>query len=142
MSDTTSAIAASYEAKAGVKTGTRIWEAKRMCPGLVLVPARHELYVDVHERLKEEVQNHVPLLSTGSIDEFTCKLIGDECEAENARQIARNMKAGIAKNVGECLNSSIGIAPTRTLSKIASDMQKPNGLTLIEQKDLPHILFP
>ena len=58
MTDTTSAIAASYEAKAfGVKTGTRIWEAKRMCPGLILVPARHELYVDIHEKLKEEVQN-------------------------------------------------------------------------------------
>jgi DNA polymerase-4 len=143
MSDTTSAIAASYEAKAfGVKTGTKIWEAKRMCPGLILVPARHELYVDIHERLKEEVQNHVPLFSTGSIDEFTCKLIGDECEAQNARQIARNMKAGIKKNVGECLNSSIGIAPSRLLSKIASDMEKPNGLTLIEQKDLPHILYP
>jgi DNA polymerase-4 len=143
MSDTTSAIAASYEAKAfGVKTGTRIWEAKRMCPGLILVPARHELYVEIHERLKEEVQNHVPLLSTGSIDEFTCKLIGDECEAGNARRLARNMKAGIRKNVGECLNSSIGIAPTRLLSKIASDMEKPNGLTLIEQKDLPHVLHP
>jgi DNA polymerase-4 len=143
MSDTTSAIAASYEAKAfGVKTGTRIWEAKRMCPGLILVPARHELYVDIHEQLKEEVQNHVPLLSTGSIDEFTCKLIGDECEPANARKIALNMKAGIKKNVGACLNSSIGIAPTRLLSKIASDMQKPNGLTLLEQKDLPRILFP
>lgn len=143
MSDTTSAIAASYEAKAfGVKTGTKIWEAKRMCPGLVLVPARHEIYVEIHEQLKEEVQNHVPLLSTGSIDEFTCKLIGDECEPTNARRIALSMKAGIKKNVGECLNSSIGIAPTRLLSKIASDMQKPNGLTLIERKDLPHVLFP
>lgn len=143
MSDTTSAIAASYEAKRhGVKTGTRIREAKRMCPDLILVPAHHELYVDIHEQLKEEVQNHVPLLSTGSIDEFTCKLIGDECESANARKIASNMKAGIKKNIGECLNSSIGIAPTRLLSKIASDMQKPNGLTLIEQKDLPHILYP
>lgn len=143
MSDTTSAIAASYEAKAcGVKTGTRIWDARRMCPGLILVPARHELYVEFHEKLKEEVQNHVPLLSTGSIDEFTCKLIGDECAPANARRIALNMKAGIRKHVGECLNSSIGIAPTRLLSKIASDMQKPNGLTLIEQKDLPHILYP
>lgn len=143
MSDTTSAIAASYEAKAyGVKTGTRIWEAKRMCPGLILVSARHELYVEFHEKLKEEVQNHVPLLSTGSIDEFTCKLIGDECAPANARKLALNMKAGIRKNVGECLSSSIGIAPTRLLSKIASDMQRPNGLTLIEQRDLPHILYP
>jgi DNA polymerase-4 len=141
--DKTCAIAASYEAKAfGVKTGTRIWEAKELCPDLICVPARHDLYVDVHEKLKEQVENNAPILFTGSIDEFTCKLIGDECEPNNARKIARNIKSSIRNNVGECLTSSIGIAPTKLLSKIASDMQKPDGLTLIEKQDLPHILHP
>jgi DNA polymerase-4 len=141
--DKTCAIAASYEAKAfGVKTGTRIWEAKELCPDLICVPARHDLYVDVHEKLKEQVENNAPILFTGSIDEFTCKLIGDECEPDNARKIARNIKSSIRENVGVCLTSSIGIAPTKLLSKIASDMQKPDGLTLIEQHDLPHVLHP
>ncbi len=141
--DKTCAIAASYEAKAfGVKTGTRIWEAKELCPDLICVPARHDLYVDVHEKLKEQVENNAPILFTGSIDEFTCKLIGDECEPEKAKKIARSIKAGIRNHVGECLTSSIGIAPTKLLSKIASDMQKPDGLTLIESKDLPQVLYP
>ena len=141
--DKTCAIAASYEAKAfGVKTGTRIWEAKELCPDLICVPARHDLYVDVHEKLKAQVENNAPILFTGSIDEFTCKLIGDECEPDNARKIARSIKSSIRNNVGECLTSSIGIAPTKLLSKIASDMEKPDGLTLIEQHDLPHILHP
>jgi DNA polymerase-4 len=141
--DKTCAIAASYEAKAyGVKTGTRIWEAKELCPDLICVPARHDLYVDVHEKLKAQVENNAPILFTGSIDEFTCKLIGDECEPDNAKQIARNIKSSIRENVGECLTSSIGIAPTKLLSKIASDMQKPDGLVLIEQHDLPHVLHP
>jgi DNA polymerase IV len=54
--DDTSAIAASYEAKAfGIKTGTRIQEAKRLCPGLACVLARHECYAEFHHRLIEEI---------------------------------------------------------------------------------------
>ncbi|HUV96146.1 MAG TPA: hypothetical protein VMV98_01635 [Acidobacteriaceae bacterium] len=54
MADTTCCIAASYEAKAfGVKTGTQVGEAKRLCPGIVLIEARHELYVDYHRRVVE-----------------------------------------------------------------------------------------
>ena len=63
MADTTCAIAASYEAKAfGVRTGTQVGEAKRMCPGLELVEARHELYVEYHHRVVEAyLGRHVAL---------------------------------------------------------------------------------
>jgi DNA polymerase IV len=136
--DTTCAIAASYEAKAfGVKTGMRIREARRLCPDLVLVHARHDLYVDYHERLMQEVANHLPILRVMSIDEAACRLIGDECAPDNARAIARAMKAGIRAKVGDCLRCSIGIAPTILLAKIASNMQKPDGLTLLTMDELP-----
>lgn len=136
--DTTCAIAASYEAKAfGVRTGTRIHEAKRMCPGLVLVPAQHDLYVDYHQRWIEEANNHLPLLKEMSIDEACFKMIGDECEENNARAIAERMKAGIRRNVGDCLRTSVGIAPTRLLAKIASNLQKPDGLTVLRDDQLP-----
>ena len=136
--DTTCAIAASYEAKKfGVKTGTRIYEAKRLCPGLILVPARHDLYVDYHERWMKEVDNHLPVLREMSIDEACCKMIGDECEEKNAVAIAQKMKDGIRKNVGDCLKTSIGIAPTPLLAKIASNLQKPDGLTVLRTQDLP-----
>lgn len=136
--DTTCAIAASYEAKAfGVKTGTRIYEAKRMCPGLILVPARHDLYVEYHARWLEEVNNHLPVLREMSIDEACFKMIGNECEEKNAVAIAQRMKDGIRKNVGDCLRTSIGIAPTLLLAKIASNLQKPDGLTVLRMEDLP-----
>jgi DNA polymerase-4 len=136
--DTTCAIAASYEAKKfGVKTGTRIYEAKRLCPGLILVPARHDLYVDYHARWMKEVDNHLPVLREMSIDEACCKMIGDECEEKNAVAIAQKMKDGIRKNVGDCLKTSIGIAPTPLLAKIASNLQKPDGLTVLRMQDLP-----
>ena len=62
MADTTCCIAASYEAKAhGVKTGTIVGDAKRICPGLVLVEARHELYVDYHHRIVEAVESCLPV---------------------------------------------------------------------------------
>src|ERR1700742_4501686 len=60
--DATCAIAASYEAKAfGVKTGTPVYESKRLCPGLVCVLARHEHYVSFHHRILEEVNRHIPV---------------------------------------------------------------------------------
>ena len=62
MADTTCCIAASYEAKAhGVKTGTIVADAKRMCPNIILVEARHEIYVDYHHRVIEAVETCVPV---------------------------------------------------------------------------------
>jgi DNA polymerase-4 len=72
MTDSTCAIAASYEAKAyGIKTGTPIYEAKQMCPGLRCVLARHDLYVDYHHRILEEVVKHTPINKVWSIDELS-----------------------------------------------------------------------
>lgn len=136
--DSTCAIAASYEAKRlGVKNGMYIREAKKLCPGLVLVHARHDLYVEYHEKLMREAENYLPKLRTMSIDEASFRLIGDECIPENARKIAQAMKDGIRRNVGECFSCSIGIAPTQLLAKIASNLQKPDGLTVLLPEDLP-----
>src|ERR1039458_373592 len=67
MADTTCCIAASYEAKAyGVKTGTVVGEAKKMCPDLVLVEARHELYVEYHHRIVEAVESCLPVTAVMS----------------------------------------------------------------------------
>ena len=62
LADTTCCIAASYEAKAhGVKTGTMVYEAKKMCPGIVFVEARHEEYVEYHQRIVEAVESCLPV---------------------------------------------------------------------------------
>lgn len=142
QSETTCIIAASYEAKArGVTTGTPVWEARRLCPGIVLVPARHELYVRYHHLILKEINNHIPVSRVGSIDEMACELLGDEREPEKALAIARALKRGILDNVGECLRCSIGIAPSRFAAKVASDMQKPDGLVLVQPGELPDRFF-
>lgn len=140
--DSTCAIAASYEAKAlGIKTGTMIYDARRICPGLMIVPARHDKYVDFHHRVMTEIERHIPLTKICSIDEVACRLMGDEQKKDNAIALARRIKKGITDNVGICLGSSIGIAPNRFLSKVASNLQKPDGLTVIEGQDLPGCLL-
>lgn len=140
--DSTCAIAASYEAKAfGVRTGTPIYEAKAVCPGLICVLARHERYVEYHHRILEEVDHHIPITAVCSIDEVACRLMDNEISVERSTEIARSLKAGLAKNVGEYVRCSIGIAPNKYLAKIATDLQKPDGLTVLTAADLPRRLF-
>lgn len=134
----TCAIAASYPAKAcGVKTGTLIRDARRMCPGLVCVPARHELYVRYHHRIVAEVDRHIPVTQIASIDEMACELVGEFRRPEAARALAGRIKEGLRRRVGECLTCSIGIAATRLLAKVASDLEKPDGLVLLPTDELP-----
>src|SRR5579875_436029 len=130
--ETTCAIAASYEAKAyGVRTGTQVAEARRLCPGIVLVEARHEIYVEYHKRIVEAVERCVPVSAVCSIDEMACRLLGREQPLRHALELAREVKTAIRRHVGETLRCSIGLAPNRYLSKVASDMDKPDGLVAL-----------
>jgi len=141
MADTTVCIAASYEAKAhGVKTGTVVGDAKRMCPELVLVEARHELYVDYHHRIVEAVESCLPVTAVLSIDEMACRLMGRERPLLAAMELGRQVKARIRERVGPMMRSSVGLATNRYLAKVASDMEKPNGLVALPLDLLPEAL--
>lgn len=143
MVDTTSCIAASYEAKAfGVKTGTRVGDARRMCPGIIFVKAGVGDYVGFHHRILEAAETVLPIHAVHSIDEFSCRLLGAQKERVEAERLARAVKRAILTRVGECMTCSIGIAPNRMLAKVCSDMQKPNGLVVIEKHELPDRLLP
>ncbi|NDF12119.1 MAG: impB/mucB/samB family protein [Proteobacteria bacterium] len=132
MTDYTSAIAASYEAKAyGIKTGTPIHEAKRMCPGLICVLATHEHYRDFHERIVDEVEKYIPVSVVASIDEVGCRLMDNETSEEFVTERAAIIKRGLAKNIGEYVKCSIGVAPNRYLAKVATDLKKPDGFTIL-----------
>ncbi|MCB0347777.1 MAG: hypothetical protein KDD37_03035 [Bdellovibrionales bacterium] len=142
QADSTSVIAASYEAKAfGVKTGVRVGDAKRMCPGLKLVEARHDAYIEYHHAIIKAIETCLPVSAVLSIDEMACKLMGSECNVDKATEIALKIKHTIKTTVGTQLGSSIGLAPNRYLAKVASDMQKPDGLTILTKDILPHRLF-
>jgi DNA polymerase-4 len=137
VAETTGCIAVSLEAKAaGLKRNTRVADARRMCPGLVIVEARPETYITYHRALVQVIATHVAETNVQSIDEVTATLHGylDRTQAE---KLARQIKDDIRRRVGPLLRSSIGIAPTWLLAKVASDMQKPDGLVILEEADIP-----
>jgi DNA polymerase IV len=142
MADTTVCIAASIEAKTfGVKTGTKVAEARRLCPEIEFIVARHDLYIDYHHRAVALVDTFVPVRKVLSIDEMDCELTGRWREPERALDIARRVKAGLAAQIGECLRPSIGIGPNTFIAKTASDLMKPDGLVMIQKSELPDRLF-
>lgn len=143
LADSTCVIAASYEAKKfGIKTGTRVGEAKKMCPGLILKSGNHKLYTQFHHKIIQAVEEILPIKKILSIDEVACELIGRERDFENAKKIAQKMKDHVRKIVGSEIKSSVGIGPNILIAKIASDMQKPDGLVLIPTEQILEKIGP
>ncbi|HEU5342503.1 DNA polymerase Y family protein [Edaphobacter sp.] len=139
--DTTCCIAASYEAKAlGIKTGTQVGEAKKICPEIVLIEGDHADYAKYSKAISDTVEMVCPVAHNPSIDEMVCELMGREQEPPRARRIALDIKRAIYKSVGEALRCSIGMAPNCYLAKIASDMQKPDGLIGLLPSQLPRAI--
>jgi len=141
VGDTTCCIAASYEAKRlGIKTGTQVGKAKEICPEIILVHGNHDHYAEYSRKVADAVDLICPISETPSIDEMVCHLLGRECEPPRARRIALDIKQSIYKNVGETIRCSIGMAPNKYLAKIASDMQKPDGLIGLLPSQLPRAI--
>lgn len=142
MAETSCCIAASYEAKKfGVKTGTGVRDARKMCPGIVFVHAQHEKYVAVHEKAVVAVDRILPVKQVMSIDEMECELPLRFQTREHATRLSGLVKQEILDTVGDQLRVSIGVAPNTMLAKLASDMMKPNGLVIIEQHEIPEKLL-
>ena len=156
VTDSTCCIAASKEAKRlGVKTGTGVREARQLCPSITLLESAPGEYIRLHNLLIAAIESCTHIEEVMSIDEAWCQLTGRQRERSNAENLAHEMKAAIAQvaeaespakknriSAAATLTCSIGIAPNRQLAKLASDMEKPDGLVFIDQSDLPHKLHP
>lgn len=141
MAETSCCIAASYEAKrCGVKTGTRISEARQLCPGIAIVPARPAEYIKVHHQVIEAVEDCIHVEAVLSIDEMWAWLPHNWRDADFVRALGGKVKKTVAERIGESVKVSVGAAPNRYLAKLASKMRKPDGLFVIESADLPDVL--
>jgi DNA polymerase-4 len=143
LAETTCAIAASYEAKRlGIKTGTSVPLARLTCRDVRVVEARPELYLEYHRRLVDLLQRHFVSVKVLSVDEMACRVPLLYRSVQDEERLARKIKAEIAQDLGTYLRASIGIGPNVFLSKVASDRQKPDGLTIWNEDNLPDALFP
>lgn len=139
--DATCCIASSYEARAfGVRTGTAVAEARRLCPQVRLVLARPRLYVQCHQRIIKAVESCLHVEQICSIDEVYGRLMRNEQSPRRAVEIGRSIKRAIRDAVGPYVRCSIGIGPNIWLAKVATDLEKPDGLVLLSPDELPERL--
>jgi len=130
---------ASYEARAfGVKTGMTVPEAKRLCRDLILVIGDNRKYTTANARMLEVFARYTPLVEVFSIDEAFLDVTGSTRLFGPGAEIARRIKDDIKKDVG--ITCSIGVAPNKLLAKLASDMQKPDGLTVIDEGGVARVM--
>lgn len=131
----------SYEARAfGVKTGMTKYEAKQLCPHIILVAGNTGRYTDTCHRLVEIYRQYTPTVEVYSIDEVFMDVTGSVHLFGGAESLVQKIKADIRKGLGEMLTCSAGIAPNKLLAKLASDMKKPDGLVVIRQENIKKLL--
>ncbi len=127
---------ASYEAKAlGIKRGVGLWEARRICPDLVVLPSDYESYSIYSKRVFEIMRRFTPAVEEYSIDEGFADLTG-------LRRLHRMSYPDIAKKIQETIHKeldltvSVGLSLSKGLCKIASDYRKPNGVTVVRGRHI------
>ena len=138
--NSTVVIACSKEDKAaGCKNVMRVPDALAICPDLILVTQRCDLFRRAHNALLNEITCEIPIETVKSIDELACKL--DKSSIADPEGLARRIKTRIRKNIGGQITCSIGFAANRLLAKVACKVDKPNGVTIWRPAEMPEPLF-
>ncbi len=131
--------AASYEARRfGVRSAMPLFQARKLCPQAVLVRPRKGRYKEVSVRIMALLETFTPLVEPVSIDEAFLDVTGCRRIYGPPEEIARRIKAAVREQVA--LTCSVGVAPVKFLAKIASDMDKPDGLTVIRPEEVPALI--
>ena len=131
--------AASYEARVfGVHSAMPTFKAKKLCPHGIFVQPKHDRYSHYSRQVIEIFRNFSPLVEQASIDEAYLDATGLEGLFGPPAALGQAIKAAVFHGTG--LTCSVGVAPVKFLAKIASDLKKPNGLTVIAPKDVPVFL--
>ena len=133
-------VTCSYEArKFGVKTTMPIWQAKKLCPQLIIQKPNFERYRKASLAIFEVLRQYTEIVEPVSIDEGYLDI--SECaEWGSPIEIAKSIQERIYNTMD--LPCSIGIAPNKFLAKTASDMKKPMGITVLRKRDVSKILWP
>jgi len=133
-------IACCYQAKAlGVKRGMKRVEAEALAPEIVFRHARHDEYIYRHWDILKVIENHAPVEKAWSVDEMSVDL--KRIELARATDIVHAIKAELREKLGPLVTASFGLAQTGLLAKIASEMNKPDGLVVLHPDEMPGRLY-
>lgn len=128
--------AASIEAKKfGVKTGMAIWQAKQLCPEIILVQGDSDKYLETTKRFLNIIKDYSPYVEVFSIDECFLEVEG------NPIKIATEIKRRIKEEVGDYITCSIGISYNKLMAKLAGSLYKPDGLVMIADEEAAQFIL-
>ena len=139
--------AASVEAKKfGVKTGMQIWEAKKLCPNLILVPGDSDKYLEVTKRFLAILSSYSPYVEVFSIDECFMEIVASRNPSTSFEKsldsglltlvtTAKAIKSRIKAEIGDYITCSIGISYNKLMAKLAGSLKKPDGLVVIKNQE-------
>lgn len=131
--------AASYEARAfGVHSAMPTWKAQRLCPQAIFVPGRMSRYAEVSRHIMRTLEQFSPTIEQASVDEAYLDATGLERLFGPVESLGKAVKNAVKDATG--LHCSVGLAPIKFLAKIASDLDKPDGLTILYPADVPDFL--
>lgn len=134
-------LAANYEArKYGVKTTMLVYEARKLCPDIVFISPDHNYYRKMSQEVMNILGRYTPLVEQNSIDEAWLDLTGCEALFGKPLEIANKIMKDILSELD--LMCSIGISENKFLSKMASEMKKPLGITELYREDIETKLWP
>ena len=130
-----------YEArKFGVRSGMPISRAWKLCPEAVYLPVNYGLYVEVSKEIMNIVRRYADKFEQWGIDEAFLDVTSKAKDYTEAETLARQIKKEVYEK--EKLTCSIGIGPNKLVAKIASDFQKPDGLTIVRENEVEKFLAP
>jgi len=133
--------AASYEARpTGVGSAMSMVEALRRCPEAIVVPPRRARYSELSGKVFEVFRRYTPLVEGLSVDEAFLDVTGSRALFGDGPEIARRIKQDVLSEIG--LTGSAGVAPNKFVAKIASDLEKPDGLTVVPPDGASAFLAP
>ena len=131
----------SYEArKYGVRSAMPSVTARRLCPQAIWLPGRMSLYVAESRKIRRIMADFSPLVEPLSIDEAFIDLTGIAAGLDAGADTARRLQRRIRRKCE--LSASVGVAPNKFLAKVASDLDKPDGLVVLPKEDVPRQLWP
>ena len=132
---------ASYEArKFGIRSALPISRAWKLCPDCVFLRPHFDLYIPASNSIMKILRSHADKFEQGGIDEAYLDISSQVKDFDEAREFAKRLMEEVLEK--ERLTCSIGAAPNKLVAKIASDLKKPYGLTVVKEEDVKGFLFP
>lgn len=126
--------------KAGVQTAETVWQAKRKCPSLVIVPPHHERYAELSKKVNEVYLRYTDMVEPFGIDESWLDVTGSRSLFGDGETIANELRETMKREFE--LTISVGVSFCKVLAKLGSDLKKPDATTVISRENLREVVWP